>query len=977
MGTNMKKTLFIISLLVSTWSAFAAIKPGSQSHSANDLYFNYQWPLENSGQVVVGDIDDMTPFETKGVSWANIDWDINLDSSFKRDTVVAVIDSGVDLEHEDLKGRIYLNEKECRDGRVPLGPTGDPDKNGFEGDCAGWNFATPDIRRQRLADDDVGHGTHVAGIIAANVNNGIGLAGLSNRIKILPLKVYDVREGQMPAGTQDVISLRVARAINYAVSRKVDVINLSLGWPIIANIKEVREAIENAEAAGVLVVAAAGNDRHEAQIYPCAFKSVFCVGSINVDGEISRFSNFGGHVDILAPGGQILGLIPMTLSSDFFGMKGYDIKFGTSQAAPYVAGAAAILKGIFPEASNEEIRSALMQSTRKVSNIASGFEVFSSSGLLQIKKAVTALQTKKAARPRPVFKEWDRIILNENSLTGTHHLTFINAQNLQSKRIEVISGDSEVEITWSKSHSGLDLRFNVRSEWVKANYKFRIKIDEEVYEHQLLLVKEIKAKKQVFTTDRNGILENLQTVPTPTHVDVSPRFFSFDKNKKLSIYSLEDQAVKLKFEMDLTGIDLILDGIGLQRLDIDLDGKLDYWLTGIVLDERGQASDIRYVFFNDAGQLINEKLHGSNLRTLKLSSAYSLPLPHQARMIEITHPEWGSIYTPVFLSYGPVEPVDQSTDAFDPDRALTGVHLNFMMPDKEGDELVWKVRSFTKAGLQKKLRSELGLPSWAKFELLTLRLPEENESGDITLLFRTGSGIIQDYYQLTLKGEEFLFSANSNPTTYKKNLDIRSFKTKFDFSNQAFDVAFVLNDDGDVSRQTILKGQFAKDRMRSLLLGSDQVKSQYSYQTQDPREFIASLIKEYHYSSKSVRFYELDTTLEVVVNENGSEEKFSAPIYRTSFVQGSTFSLRFNPMFAVNEKGELAPSLYVDNSALFSPTLYMWLVTETKVYVPVKHSFEIPKECQAMNPAFYQKQPYAVLFCKGQNGPETIELVAF
>lgn len=968
--------ILLISLFFS-WQAYAVIRPGLHSDKVNDLYFKYQWSLENSGQVVVGDIDDITPVETKGVSWAHIDWDSEIDSLIKKETVVAVIDSGVDLEHEDLKGRILLNDKECRDGRIPLGQTGDPDKNGFEGDCAGWNFATRDVRRQRLVDDDVGHGTHVAGIIAANINNGIGLAGLSNRIKILPLKVYDSHEGKLPPGTQDIISLRVARAINYAVSRNVDVINLSLGWPIVANIPEVKEAIMNAEKSGVMVVAAAGNDRHEAQIYPCAFSSVFCVGSINVDGEVSRFSNFGGHVDILAPGGQILGLIPMTLSSEYFGMKGYDIKFGTSQAAPYVSGAVAILKGIFPDASNEDIRSALIATARKVPSVASGLEVFSTSGLIQIKKAIEFIQNKERPVARPVLKEWDRLVLDEKTLSADYEVPFINPQLVKAEVISVNSLNSDVQIDSQWTGEKLRLSFSVYQEWASANLKFEIKVEDQVYTHQILLVKSIKTNKRVFKAS-SGLLSNLQTVPAPSQIETEPRFFHFNKEeKKLSIYALENGEVILKIEKKLSEIDSLLDGIGIQRFDLNLDGKLDYWISGLVLDENGQAQDLRYVFFDDEGNLINQNLHESGNKTLRVELTYVLPVPAQSRLLKINHPQWGEIFIPAFLNYGPLEPQDQTSDVFDTNPSLVGTHLYFLMPELQGSEVIWKVRSFTKSGVQKKLRSILNLPSWAKFEFLNLRLLEESSSGEIQLLFRTGSGVVQDYYHLHLTGKELLESAFGKPEEFLSQLKITPFTTKFDFSNQSFDAAFVLNDEGEISRKTVLRGQYSRDRVRSLLLGTHQVEDQYSYRTNDPREFVASLIKEYHYPDKSVRFFELDTVLDVVVNTEMGEKRFSAPLYRTSFIQGSMFSLRFNPMFSFDEEGRPAPSLYVDNSTLFSSTFYMWVATADKVYVPVKHSFEIPQGCQAMNPMFHQKQPYAVLFCKGQNGPETIELVAF
>jgi hypothetical protein len=345
--------------------------------------------------------------------------------------------------------------------------------------------------------------------------------------------------------------------------------------------------------------------------------------------------------------------------------------------------------------------------------------------------------------------------------------------------------------------------------------------------------------------------------------------------------------------------------------------------------------------------------------------------------MKLTHPEWGEFHSAFFFSFGPVELLDQSTDAFDPNRELRSVHLNYLMPEREGEEIVWRVRTLTNASFLKQLRLQLDLPSWANFELLTLRLPEESASNEVSVFLRTGSGIVQDYFHLNLKDRDVLAFALNKKPVLKEPLKLSAFKTRYDFSNQVFDAAFIIGQEGELSRQTILKGQFAKDRMRSILLGENQAESVFSYKTQDPKEFVASLIKEYHWSEKSVRFFELDTTLEVISVFENETKTFSAPLYRTSFVQGSTFSLRFNPMLARDAQGELVPSLYVDNTALFSPTFYMWMVDQDKVYVPVKHSFEVPSHCLAMNPLLYKKQSHAVLFCKGQNGPESIELVAF
>jgi serine protease len=205
------------------------------------------------------------------------------------------------------------------------------------------------------ADDDNGHGTHVAGTIAQSTNNGYGVAGIAYEAKIMPLKVLSAGGGGTVAD--------IAEAIRFAADNGADVINMSLGGG--GESRLLKEAIDHAYNKGVVIVAAAGNSNQNAAAYPARYPRVISVAATDAAGEKSPYSNYGAGVDIAAPGGSEAGKIlqntidPSSGQSVFVGFQ------GTSMAAPHVAGVAALIKasGVTEP---EEVLKALKQSVRKV-----------------------------------------------------------------------------------------------------------------------------------------------------------------------------------------------------------------------------------------------------------------------------------------------------------------------------------------------------------------------------------------------------------------------------------------------------------------------------------------------------------------------------------------------------------------------------------------------------------------------------------
>ncbi|MFK8024341.1 MAG: S8 family serine peptidase [Ilumatobacter sp.] len=290
---------------------------------SDDPMQRLQWALDNTGAAAQANGRAGTP-------GAAIDAPNAWNASRGAGVVVAVIDSGVQLDHPDLAGRFHTNADElCGNGI-------DDDANGFIDDCAGWDFGAGDANPSPDgSSSDAGHGTHGAGLIAAG-DNGIGVVGVAPDALIMPIKIA------RPDGLISTAAL--TGAIDYATANGADVINLSLGTnPGVPRgaVTAIESSVARAVQSGVVVVAAAGNngvDITNQPVWPSSlsefYSGVINVGSSNNNDGRSFFSNFGGPVSIWAPGE---GMLSTALNSR------HEWRSGTSMATPVVAGAAALV----------------------------------------------------------------------------------------------------------------------------------------------------------------------------------------------------------------------------------------------------------------------------------------------------------------------------------------------------------------------------------------------------------------------------------------------------------------------------------------------------------------------------------------------------------------------------------------------------------------------------------------------------------
>ncbi len=299
----------------------------------NDTEFDKLYGLHNTGQ-------------TGGIADADIDapeaWDIETGDNA---IVVAVIDTGIDYEHKDLVNNMWTNINEVPNNSL------DDDNNGFIDDYLGWDFYNDDNNPF----DDNGHGTHVAGTIGAVGNNSEGVVGVVWNVRIMPIKFLN-RFGS--GSTADAIA-----AIEYATLMNVDV--MSNSWGGSGYSQAMRDAIEAANNAGILFVAAAGNygwNNDIYPIYPASYnnENIVSVAATDDKDSLASFSNYGvASVDLGAPGVYIYSTVPNGTCNSC-SSSGYRYLSGTSMATPHVSGAAALIMSHFPNITHLQVKSRLL-----------------------------------------------------------------------------------------------------------------------------------------------------------------------------------------------------------------------------------------------------------------------------------------------------------------------------------------------------------------------------------------------------------------------------------------------------------------------------------------------------------------------------------------------------------------------------------------------------------------------------------------
>lgn len=315
----------------------------------NDPFFNQMWGLSNDGCVFCD------PSQKAPSIDATKAWDMTTGSD---DVVAVVLDTGVQLQHEDLSANAWVNPREI------AGNGSDDDGNGFVDDVNGWNFFDGNNSPFVDASQDF-HGTHVAGSIGAVGNNGIGVTGVAWRVKLMSLKFLGGPQGK--GSTSNAV-----RGINYAIdmrNRGVNVRVINASWGGGNQSELLRQAISDANNAGILFVCAAGNAGNnidDTPAFPAAYSidqpNAISVAAVNSSGTLASFSNFGHNsVSVAAPGVSIFSTYPGT----------YAALSGTSMSTPYVSGIAVLLWSREPSLTPAEVKQRIVDTSQPLPSLVS------------------------------------------------------------------------------------------------------------------------------------------------------------------------------------------------------------------------------------------------------------------------------------------------------------------------------------------------------------------------------------------------------------------------------------------------------------------------------------------------------------------------------------------------------------------------------------------------------------------------------
>jgi subtilisin family serine protease len=357
--------------------------------------------------------------------------------------ILAIIDTGMDYFHPDLKNKIYFNSGEIgfdAFGRDKRFNGIDDDGNGFIDDYMGWDFtdrtgfpfdtsAGDYLNWDNDPFDEHGHGTFIAGIAAAETDNQIGIAGAAPNIKVLNLRAFD------PGGYGEEDD--VAAAILYAIEMGAKVINMSFGDSKFSYV--LRDVIKYAHKQNIVMVASSGNSASDAAHYPSGFTEVISVGSSTVEDYVSGNSNFGSTLDLVAPGSSIL---TTGLNNSYTNVS------GTSASAPFVSATAALILSL-GSFTNDEVKQIIKSTANDINS--PGWDTKSGAGRLNMHKALSVLAPGKIKFNYP----WQDFATKEDTLN-----IFATVLSPYFIACDLLLGEGENPTVWTEIKTNIKNQFS-------------------------------------------------------------------------------------------------------------------------------------------------------------------------------------------------------------------------------------------------------------------------------------------------------------------------------------------------------------------------------------------------------------------------------------------------------------------------------------------------------------------------------------
>lgn len=933
------KTLLAFILLSSSLSFASIIPVEGPTRLVEDELLPYQWGLLNQGQTLVREKDDIHNLPIKGVSGKDIGWNKLVGKFSQKRPIIAVLDSGVDLSHPELQGNLWRNEAECN-GKEGI----DDDKNQLKDDCNGWNF-TEDIASDAAKDpsDIDGHGTHIAGVIAA-LNNGSGMVGVVPNALIMPVKVMKDSNSRSEVASSTAFAL----GIRYAVNNGADVINMSLGWPQALETKALRDAVYYALGQGVAIVAAAGNNNSSEPLYPCAYDGVICVGASTINGNFASFSNYGGHVDTIAPGEGILSLHPILLEPEFFPVPGFELRSGTSQSAPYVAGLIAALKADKKDLRIDDIFAKLYQAKamRDKSKYILGGE------------ATWDLISESVSTPvlRPIFKRLRQIVFRgenpdskipvsiRNFGTETSDIK-VNVESV-SKALEVTT--SEIIIPTLKQGEFKELLFDVtlKNLAAESDVKIRVTIENngetQSFENEIPVVRDLvsdaKFKKSTFlftdkplpvgTIREGGILPLISTLDSygnsSKHEFFMKKTLKEEKRIELTILSKKDsQYVQKKNTIVLENA---LTLVNFVRVDMNFDGKEDYIVQ--TLNEKDGKKYFNYSFYNE-----EVKTLWPTLQNVKLNLDLFVENLNDLGFMKYEHKTLGKIMVPAHFTVGMLPKIDQPISTWQRLDTTRKKRLFYLEPNASE----FRIRAITTNVWEDSVKAELKLKWFETVEMEQVLPPSETDikKGELRAIVTVGMGTRRSIFIYTIDAKSITHGAKLPQLV----LQTDSIDPLLEVTPRGLEI------NGDVFFNIY-------DRTRAKLVttrGESQL-GEYVLRHETESDLIAGHISSFEYDQNRLSVFQSREEL-ITVTTGKTSKRSRRPKLRYSFLSQKLLSEMYFPV-SYKRGGSLRPALYVDGTAVTGNRVYVFEDQDGVLVSSIRNSLIIPRDCRSLNPKF-------------------------
>jgi hypothetical protein len=960
--------------------AQAVLSPSPQAGVTNDPLVVYQWGLQSNGQKVRRDKTDITHWDLEPSPYADIQADpVALTLKMKKDIVVAVLDSGIDYRHPDLLENLKFNLSECQQGEIPFQPKADKDQNGFPGDCLGWNFtAPPGDSNQNNPDDDLGHGTHVSGIIAAGVNNRLGVSGVSGHIRILPLKVTSAADNSASLSTLEsarMLTDRVEAALKYANLMKADVINISLGWPAAADRATLRALVKQMARNGTTFVVAAGNNNNTSLNFPCSYPEVICVGAHGIDGATTEFSNFGGAVDLSAPGEEIVSTYPTSLDSTRLSLRGYQSLDGTSQATPFVSAAVAVLKGIMPSISELEIKARLFKTAKPLSkNSYEGSQKFLQFGGVRVQDALNLLDCNFVA---PVFKNLSQL----NFSQGHSEISFrVDVQNYAAQAAEALikieSMSPQLKLKNSdfrtlKFQPGQLLQIPILGDLVSEDRDKEVKIkvtvktsDEDAREYfqNLTLTRNLKwdpklRKLPIQLLAGSQAPQAVLSITDKLGLDENPSYFWTESlpNQEIKVHFLETtDGAYTEISRPLPSSQRLLNLLKLQA------GSLQgYWVGTLGKSRDGKALAFHYTY-------LDKKNQNSSMDVQYLPAEFVLDKDAVDSLQFLTKAVGGlEVVMPVLTTSSLIPAMDLNPDKTVYETNESRRRVMYLEPIAASGGLSYQARNFDNFEFRSRLRRELRLTFQEDLNLVGILPRPRGESGVVRILYGYGSEALQKYVVIESNSEQLM--------RHEFSVRPASFSSTF-LSYGVMAPVTDLTGYPIPSSAASFAAFLTPTQAQNMILAPNGLKQEAQMTTQSarPSDLLISYLQTY---SKATSFYSfLQSKSELIVHQQGLagvSRIQQVPIHRATW-QGINATETMAPV-QIKANNSWSPAIFVDATSMYTDSVYFWTLNgEDDLLSPARLSLQVPSGCRPLAPQSFRILGGAtaqVFYCVEDSGP--------